>query len=500
MKGRRSLESTRPARRQRFLDLVGGEWKVFRIKPGLVVTLSIALVFRLYIGLASWDALRQQDHGCRLKDQARSVPFEEFIYRNLLRLNFPAYETRQVAVVTLTEGIEPTRIFRDTCANRAFMSALIHTLGDHSVKVIAIDQSYSPDSCDNATINNKLRQVAETSVAPIVVGEHAGIRNDSAKDADCLVETPTFDFLHLEPVPPGSPQPASQTDSSKQHVHFLRLKSAHPANPQPAGQAVSSKQNVHFGLLRLNDNSLKIPLSWWIFPPGASVEEHPQAPQKKDGLALQTAKLAGLGTESARSLEKLESANEHPYADFVQDLPKWSAIDLLCYGKSHVDAAQLKPAECSNNIAHTPFDKLSGKVVFIGNHIDTDRKPFLDGEQYGVDLHAMYAEALLDNRFLRPAPSWLDDGSVFALLFIMVVLEFASIRWSDEIPEGVTFLISSGTLVTMTIVAIVLLKSSRELMFNFALTLVAIVLGLLPEVIKLFLNDKSKKNPVPGKV
>jgi hypothetical protein len=329
-------------------------------------------------------------------------------------------KAKRVALVTISEDIEPRSIVTNTCENRTFLTGVVKELDRLGAKVIAIDQSYSQGSCDNDTVNNLFRTTLQQAKAPIVVGQRAHVRTDEISNADCLIMDPEFNFM-----PSGS----SVTDGSK--------------------------NNVHVGLLRLNSNSLKIPLSWNIFPDDASSEDKQSSEISVDGFAYVAAKQADPRVAENWKVLKFKDEGEHPYASFVSSFPTWSAMDLLCNGPDKLASQRPGGEECEK-IAHIPFH-LTGKVVVVGERINSDLKPFPRGDQFGMDLHASYVESLLEKRYLSTAPRLLDDGSVYLFVLLGIILEALSIRRPKITQTAITVLMSFLFLF-LILIAIVLLQ------------------------------------------
>lgn len=438
-------------------------------KP-LAIFLGIALLARIgYVLHYDWGYIHP-DTRCNLQDRSHTLPFEDFIYRNLLRLKFHPYEKRRVALVTLTEGVEPFSVLTNTCDNRRFVGVLVKVLSNYDIPVIGIDQSYSPDSCKEPPVNDSLRMSFEQpntpeqpSTPPIVLGAHMQSRTDSIRDADCLVALPLLDFEHLE-------------------------------DGENKGKAAPRPKNVHFASLLLNENSLKIPLSWWTFRDGTDLSDQKRAPDQIDGFALAIAKLANPPLKVDEGFKHLQTHFEHPYGNFVQDLQHWDAMDVLCRGKGKIAEQHPEWGDCEKVRHLSSLEGLRGKVVLIGKHYQ-DLKPFPGGDRYGLDLHGDYVEALLDGEYLRPAPPMLDFGSLAVLGVITVVFEFAGQRWPKLIPPEIAFIVSLCTLIASILFAALTLLLCNMLMLNFVLTLTALVLGLLPTMITLFLKNRNEKYP-----
>jgi hypothetical protein len=352
--------------------------------------LLLALFFtvRILVSLFSYGALSHAK-GCKPQETSHSDA-ESFLYQTAMRYTLPIGRAGRVALVTITEGVEPLDVLNNTCANRRFISDLVPELDSLGAKVIAIDQSYSQGSCNEEPANDGLREALEGAGKPVVVGERSHSRSDDVGDGDCLVEAKNFDFMR-----------------------------------KGNGSPVAKHDNVTFGLLKLNSDERKIPLFWWVFPDESSSEDNKLAPATKDGFALAVAKLADQKIRADNKLQTFVNSNEHPYTNLIGSFPTWSAMDVLCYGPHTIAASHPEWGSCAS-VAHQPF-KLAGKVVVVGDHIESDIK-HVDGDRYGVDLHAEYIEALLDRRYLGAAAEWIGEVAIILFVLLAVACEAASVR------------------------------------------------------------------------
>ena len=77
----------------------------------------------------------------------------------------------------------------------------------------------------------------------------------------------------------------------------------------------------------------------------------------------------------------------------------------------------------------------------------------------------------------------------------MEVVLKACQRWPKLIPPEIAFIVSLCTLIASILFAALTLLLCNMLMLNFVLTLTALVLGLLPTMITLFLKNRNEKYP-----
>ncbi len=227
-------------------------------------------------------------------------------------------------------------------------------------------------------MNAPFREALNGAKAGIVVGQGTHARSADAQTDTCLVLTPAFDF-------------------------------------RAGGEALKGK--VRYGLMRLDANSMRIPLQWPVLRSDA------QARSGERGTVVKSASLALIAAQEddpeivaeQPELRSFIRDGENPYTSFVKTLPRTSATNVLCSGAIGAAAVEANRWGDCKSAAHSQAD-LRGRVVVVGELSDRDVKPFPGGERYGVELQANYIESLLDGRFLKPVPEWM--GLVLFLLSI----------------------------------------------------------------------------------
>lgn len=372
----------------------------------IIVALAFVLLTILTLfGFGVFKGLDLLGEGqCQLTDVPQSNEMQTIFYDFLMRHRFSSSKPRYVAMVTISEDNEPLSVITNTCASRRFLTALIPQLDSYDIKAIAVDQSFTKGSCPeedtytdrdsgmSVKTNDQLRQAFELAKHPIIVGWGTHKREVDGDKDDCLMLNDHFEF-----------------------------------NPRRSGVSTFAKENVFYGLIRLNNNNLKIPLRWWAFPYNPRPQNSQDVAEPKNSFSLETAEhVPTFSVTSDKVLARDIANDEHPYASFVRDMTKWSAMDVLCYGPDKV-AKNGVWGGC-DRIAHKPLDDLSGKVVVVGSEIVSDSKPFLDGKRSGAELHADYIEALLTGRYVRTAPEWLDIGAVVTFVIFMLFFQFLAVR------------------------------------------------------------------------
>ena len=406
---------------------------------GMLAVIAVILVGRLLLeGILSNPLADPCSFKSRGYEDVGSV-----FYAPLMRLKFrSSYPKNKVLVLPLTEGEEPGDVpasaIENPCEGRRFMAGLVDRLSAYGPSVIAIDRYYNDDdrcpesdgandvlrvalsSAQDSTQNRGQNTSGQNSVPAVVVGLDSGKatqEKEKSTGGNCLIEKRTLP-LKADQIPPGR-----------------------VARP------------VHMGLARMNSDVLRIPLRWWLTP---STEEPRHEDRPVNGFALAAYTQAAIpmsADERAKAdegiplnrypagLASLLRHDEHPYASFPKDPPpQVSPADLLCADKDGLDflrryllgihapeatipadAGHPEQAYCNGAKA---LPNLAGKVVVIGvRQEDVDVHDFPGGERYGVDLQAEYIDALLDNRYMKTAPAWLDWGVTILLCVLLLGLE-----------------------------------------------------------------------------
>ncbi len=425
--------------------------------------LTLLIILRISVTLASFDAF-QTDAGCKPTEATHSG-LENRMYRTAMGFKLPVGEARHVALVTITEGIEPLEVINNTCENRRFISSLVHELDLLGAKVIAVDQSYSIGSCNVDTINDTFRTALEGAHAPLIVGEKTHKRSDQVEGGDCLIEDPQFRFM---------------TSS--------------------AGAASSRRENVTFGSLVLNADVRKIPLTWPVFPSISASENQKLTTVKHNGFSYDAAQQADSTILQDKNIQYFVANDEHPFTSFVQTFPTWSAMDILCYGPGKTVAGHPEWGACEN-IPHTPFN-FDGKVIVVGDHIESDFKPG-DGGHYGMDLQAEYIEALLDRRYVGTVPWYVDDGAIVLFVLLAVLCEAMSVRRTptgEEVMDPFRLaVILTGAVLLLGFTAWVVLQFFNRFMPDLLLAFISMFSGLIGTFSLATFFKFSRKYPLPTK-
>jgi CHASE2 domain-containing sensor protein len=397
-------------------ELVTDLAHAFRTSKTLLVPMLLTFIALITVTLFSFDILSfdmfEGEHGCQLSDDAHGNPLERAFYDEMMRLRFPL-KTRHhyVSMVTISEETEPLSVITNTCESRQFLALLMRKLSALGASVIAVDESFSENSCPESfrgpdgPVNQGLRDAIQASKPPVVVGwaSHKA-QGATDKDESCLTVNKKFCFS---------------------------AECAHGGDPENA--------KLRFGLIRLNSNVLKIPLQWWVYLDESPILKKEKAPfpstptkampEKSFSLVaaeFASQKISGSDLHADKHLDLDIKNDEHPYTSFFAEPPTWSAMDVLCYGHpaGYSPRADWPCAKTQKG----GVDSLKNQVVVIGVKVASDLKPFPGGSKFGAELHANYIEALLDGRYVKTVNPNLDKGLVFVFVVVMLFLQFLAVR------------------------------------------------------------------------
>ena len=295
---------------------------------------------------------------------------------------------RKVTLVTISGASEPLNVLTNTCDSRLFIADLVKQLKTDGARAIVIDKYYSKGACTKETeVNEPFRKALADANIPIVVGQQTQTKEDSDDDQACLVLTPPFDFT-----------------------------------PKSAG---TRKSNVTSGLIRLNSDTRRIPLRFQVF----KSEEDQTADAFEPSLALAAAEAVDPGLARDHQLAPLIRDQDSPYS--VLTPPDGNpAMGYICQPVIATSQNGAHPTsawgDCTRFLGpkRNQLQSVRGRVVIIGDLVSSDQKPYLTEHKYGVELHAMYIEALLSERgYLKPFSTTFQ---VIALICLLLALHLAS--------------------------------------------------------------------------
>jgi CHASE2 domain-containing sensor protein len=271
------------------------------------------------------------------------------LYPRVLR-HTGAGESDRVAVVALESSLGYLQ--QNVCSARSFTADLLQAIATQKPAVIAVDKYYGGNSCPPGDPNTeKLRTTVAALPMPVVVGQstHAA---EGGGDA-CLVLNRQLDL--------GA--------------------------------------NAHPGLLRLNSDVLRMPLTWPVLAQDGDKE--PVKGASNESFALVAASLADPSLAKSDGVQRMLESPQQPYTNVLGTMATTSASDLMC--ATNPVAAATWSIDCAG--AKPPGD-LRGRVVVVGAESDTDLQPVLNRDIYGFDLHARYIAALLSHSYMRQISPW----------------------------------------------------------------------------------------------
>jgi hypothetical protein len=279
-----------------------------------------------------------------------------------------ANEARYTAIVTLNQTDFPD-VLNEACKQRAAVAQLIPQLLQARAGEIVIDLAFSSAICpesEDKSATPLLRSALLDAAAqvPVVIGQASlKLAELNQQQADLLHgQDIEEDGLILRPV--------------------IDLPLQNPA------------YQISVGLIRLNEELRKIPLSWSVY------EEHSGKLSKKEHqqtLAFAAATFYRAPFPGgADTLTALNNEGRHPLTSL---LPMSKFIHIGAAALMCKDASLGVLTVCQGGPPLEVRRKLNGKIVLLGweddpRDIHEDRLP-------GVFLQANFIEALLDSRYLH---------------------------------------------------------------------------------------------------
>jgi hypothetical protein len=347
-------------------------------KYGLGFWLAFALACTVSFAIEHFAT--SQLHGSGESSRLFGSVFElDTVYQRLVTAGARPVIPRFTVLVEIRQGIEPTSVsLTNVCGQRGFLARVVRVLrmAPQRPTVIAIDKFFGRDSCpsgDPGTIAlaDEFVEALQSGVA-IVVGKALTRTADGSIQAE-----PAHDFGLAE---------------------FPRFREA---------------------VVNVRDDVRAVPLSWiFVTPPNP-------LPRTASTLALAAAALhrPGLVNESPLLTTYL-SSSEPLHVGFLRPsqfaMRRVSAMELVCGSTGAPDWKA-----CFGNAKMS--DSFGGGVVVVGEEFrdyDTHNTPV--GRMAGYLLQATYLEALLDDRYFRTVPQWVNW---IVGLSILLVFEGVFIRY-----------------------------------------------------------------------
>lgn len=343
-----------------------------------------------------------------------------------------------VRLITLSAA-DPPEVLADPCNKREFVAAVLDRLEPVHPAVVVIDFWYSPGICSKgenysktAALQDAVRKASIQFPIVIALGSQTQEQLELNRDAE-LEAFKGAGFTAMDQV-------------LDPHLQF-------------EGTGVS------YGLARLNCDTRRIPLFWFVYPNREAIRSRTSMiPQTSLAYEAATKYDPHLRTAMKNVLDK----DEHPFTSFVQEtqFDPISAAKVVC-GRS------LRASEDWKNCgAPGPSDlsTLRGKVVVIGEATERDKHASVVGDVPGYLLHANYIESLLDDRYFRPVYPVLE----FVLTALGIVAVVFLFDRSRSLLAG--FLLSIGLVVAVACVCSLLsVYTGFALVFWLPLTVVLLV-------------------------
>jgi CHASE2 domain len=189
-----------------------------------------------------------------------------------------------------------------------------------------------------------------------------------------------------------------------------------------------------YGLDRLNYDTRKVPIYWPTFD---SAEQVGQAPRMFPTLAAAAAAATHPELTGQYPLDNKSIDVEHPYTSFIPP-ETWhpiAALDLIC--GNHEQSWR----QCQDfDLTPEQLTRLRGRVVLVGfDDPPYDIHESVVGEILGPILQANYIEALLDQRYLKPAPRIIQ--LIISIIWVwtieviykLIVNTFSALFWAIAI-------------------------------------------------------------------
>lgn len=202
---------------------------------------------------------------------------------------------------------------------------------------------------------------------------------------------------------------------------------------------VTRRAMLQQGMINFDPDTRRLPLNWAIHttPPSTNKEAWTWFPTLALSAARsQNAQLEKKYVRLANFLHIAEDAGPdggqqavHPFVSFLQpaQMTLYAAGEVLC-GANYTSAlagTESTPCTLSDEIPNT----LRGKIVVVGESGPADAHDSVIGLVPGFILQANYIEALLDERYYKPAPPWID--------FAFGLVIFIALTAASEVENGV---------------------------------------------------------------
>jgi len=307
---------------------------------------------------------------------------------------------RYTVVIEINTAKDPTiPALTDLCGQRHKMSSLLHALAAARPAVVVFDKLFSQEppyrSCPaDEELISAIGALRSKNI-PVIVGRQVDDDTIGKDSAARYYLIPSFipDDRHL-------------CESREVNMDY--------AAPQvPCLE----------GVINMDLDSRKLPLGWWLY-------ESRQAAEAGKGAHW----YSPLALEAARAYDDKLMEHHPRLAGLVRDQQN-PYISFL----SEEDFEAIHPQQVLKATPESSRDmrKISGKVVLIGEVTPRfDEHATVAGKMHGVYMQANYIEALLDDRYFRPATlgkGWIGVNLDYVFgFFLLMSLELILIAYHDR--------------------------------------------------------------------
>ena len=182
--------------------------------------------------------------------------------------------------------------------------------------------------------------------------------------------------------------------------------------------------------------------------------------QRQETLAVATVRQYDPGTLSQQTIQSFIRSSTHPFTSFLQrsEIPTDAAIDLVCAAghPRDFDWRNCPPVPMSSD----RLKNYRNRVVVIGQNLPNDMHRTVVGSVPGVVLQANYIESLLDDRYFKPVPLWVQ--LLISVLWLGVV-EYYFAHWETHPDRALAFAAATIGLLWLITYDVAVLQLGRYL-------------------------------------
>ena len=300
--------------------------------------LSLALVglgaiVAIFLEIPRHDNLTSNK--CELVEHS-GEPGSNAAYAQVVASEYCKAGCRRVTMVVLADGVDPARVLNNVCEQRSYIASLIPKLNAAGASVIVIDKFFAPESCepgDKGT--SELISAVQNSSTPIVIGLGSHAPNGDPRNV-CLIGSRSLAF----------------------------------GNKHNTQGTITSLPAASFGLIRLNSDIRRIPLSWFSYRDDVAFKDGDEpTDMERETLSWVAATRMDPTLSNDAVLTRLRTSHSHPFTSFINpnNLPRLSALDILCSSSAKQEVESRFHIGCA---AHTPSHAtIRGRVAVIGEDV-----------------------------------------------------------------------------------------------------------------------------------